>query len=275
MPALARQGCGHLERRLPGQATAGLYAGDGKHGLGQRPGLVEHDVGCPGECLDCVGPHHEHFVGARARARVIADGTASAKAQGQDTTSTASAAVNARDGSTRLHAAIVTAVSASTRNEARSGALSRASETRPLGLRARDERGDACKCRVLANPIDPQLSRAILDDAAGNQPLAAAPPHRGGFAGQQRLVDAAVRAFEDTVGRHHAAFVDVHPVPDRELVHSHALERAVGAATQRVRWREAGERVGQVARAWCRALISRWRPASRKNTNIDTESKYT
>ena len=103
------------------------------------------------------------------------------------------------------------------------------------------------KCRVLANPIDPQLSRAILDDAAGNQPLAAAPPHRGGFAGQQRLVDAAVRAFEDTVGRHHAAFVDVHPVPDRELVHPDALERAVGAATQRVRWREAGERVGQVA----------------------------
>src|SRR4030095_2972464 len=101
--------------------------------------------------------------------------------------------------------------------------------------------------RIRADAIDGELDRPVLDHAAGDQAFAATPDHGGRFAGEQRLVDAAVRAREHAVGWHHAALGDLHEVADRKLVQPDALERPVCATAPRVPGREPRERGGQIS----------------------------
>ena len=112
-------------------------------------------------------------------ARVSAAGTASANAQGQEITSTAIAAGNARAGSKIAHTAAVSAVRASTRATKRPAASSPTHlQSRTLRMRAADERGDSRERRVRADAFDAQQYRPILEHAARDERIVAALRHR-------------------------------------------------------------------------------------------------
>ena len=275
MPALARQGCGHLERRLPGQATAVSMPATASTGSVSVP-VLSNTTWVAGECLDCVGPHHEHSAsrehgeGAGDRRRHgKREGTGTGHDQHRQrrrecTRRIDEAPCGDRHRGQRQHA----------RTKARSGALSRASETRPLGLRARDERGDACKCRVLANPI----ARSSAGPSSTTLPAISRSP-RLRLTVADSPVSSAWSTRQCELSRTPSAGTTP---PSLTCTRSPTASSCTPRARARRRGSDAARTVARGGRArrsgrrcWCRALISRWRPASRKNTNIDTESKYT
>ena len=167
-----------------------------------------------------------------ASARVIAAGTASAKAQGQETTSTASAAGNAREGSTSpRRRPSVPSVRARAPRSVRQPA-----RPQPRGADARPARG----------PPAPRCPRAWYRHrrdrrAAGHGPSSTTLPAisrspRRCDTGEDSPVssDSSTRQrslSEHAIGRHDAAFGDVDAVADAQLVQADRAPFAVARAT--------------------------------------------
>ncbi len=120
-------------------------------------------------------------------ARVNAAGTASANAQGHETTSTASVAVSARCGSTKLQPIAHSRSQCEyPRHETRRGMRSPgAGQTRAFALRACDQCRDAGQRGIGADPRHLRDDRALEHDAAAGERIAAPFAHRRGLAGQQ------------------------------------------------------------------------------------------
>ena len=147
-----------------------------------------------------------------ASARVTAAGAASANAQGHATTSTATVAANARSGSTIAQPMAVHAASNSTRATKPAAARSPARARRGRVLAAR-----AVNATMPATAVSAPTRVTRTVAGAPTMTLPAQSCRRGAswrrrFAAEQRLVDAALRAFELAVGRNGAAVGDDHAI---------------------------------------------------------------
>ena len=180
----------------------------------------------------------------------MAAGTANANAHGHDTTSTASAAENARDGSKTLHTAAVSSRQRQhTCNEAAGCTFAGLCQLRTLRLCARHQGGDARQHGLGAHTLDAHLYRSIQEHAASNQRLAASPGHRCGLTTEQCFIDTTALAQQYAIGGKATAFLDVNTIADGELLNTDAFERTVGTPTVGERRRESGQRVRQIAGA--------------------------
>ena len=159
---------------------------------------------------------------SRSIARAMTAGTASANAQGQEITSTATAAENARDGSIASQKAPAAAVNSSTRRTRRPA---RASPARTTCGRSDCARPTSATRHDSAVSAPTRSTRSCSGPSSSTLPAMSRSPtprYRRGFAALQRFVDVYALTQQDAVGGHDGAFRDMHAVAHAQFFDRHA-----------------------------------------------------